>query len=240
MSSYQKPIFLTLHDPCGNDWDKMTACDTGRFCSSCAKNVIDFTDKGPAFIYKTITEGKGQVCGRFDDTQLNRYYYPEPVTASFFRARPLLLAFALGCLVAALQTGSANTVRRQPHVLGDRPLIENPLKPIPAPELAEKQRSVTWITSAGNVYDGNRSEPMSYGMIKVEGVGYVYINRHGYYEIEVPLSMAGQTIDLQFTAFNYWPVKRHIIPGQPIKDVIMHRKPFFLRKRVRLTGCVGF
>ena len=34
-----------IKEPCHEDWSKMTRTEKGAFCQSCAKEVIDFTDK---------------------------------------------------------------------------------------------------------------------------------------------------------------------------------------------------
>lgn len=64
---------LQIPEPCHEDWNKMTSCNSGKFCNSCQKNVIDFTGMSDqqlvAFFKKPHND---QVCGRFSDEQLNR------------------------------------------------------------------------------------------------------------------------------------------------------------------------
>lgn len=68
-----KHIQLTIADPCHEDWNKMTDSEKGKFCGSCQKQVIDFTDMTDAqlatFFKKKST---GSICGRFYDDQLDR------------------------------------------------------------------------------------------------------------------------------------------------------------------------
>ena len=68
-----KKFQLQIHEPCHEDWNKMTPGDKGRFCDSCQKIVHDFTGMSDAqliaFFKKPST---GSVCGRFHNDQLER------------------------------------------------------------------------------------------------------------------------------------------------------------------------
>src|SRR5690349_2668277 len=68
-----KQIHLSIADPCHENWDNMTTAEQGRFCASCQKQVVDFTnmtDTQLADFFKT--KSTGSTCGRFYDDQLNR------------------------------------------------------------------------------------------------------------------------------------------------------------------------
>jgi hypothetical protein len=68
-----KKIQLTIPEPCQENWDKMTPVDKGRFCGSCQKQVVDFSnmsDREVAHFFKKPSTGS--VCGRFMQDQLNR------------------------------------------------------------------------------------------------------------------------------------------------------------------------
>jgi hypothetical protein len=70
-----KVFELHIPLPCHENWDEMTPADKGRFCESCQKQVIDFTNMSDsqlvAFFKKPST---GSVCGRFNNTQLNHEF----------------------------------------------------------------------------------------------------------------------------------------------------------------------
>ena len=68
-----KFLQLGIEDPCHENWDKMTDNEKGKFCSSCQKQVIDFskmTDRQVVAFFRKKPEGT--VCGRFNDDQLGR------------------------------------------------------------------------------------------------------------------------------------------------------------------------
>ena len=64
---------IEIPTPCFEPWNKMTTTVSGKFCESCAKNVIDFTNKSASEIQQYLMEHRGErVCGRFQSKQLNR------------------------------------------------------------------------------------------------------------------------------------------------------------------------
>jgi CarboxypepD_reg-like domain/Secretion system C-terminal sorting domain len=68
-----KHIQLSITDPCHENWDNMTPADIGKFCGSCRKQVVDFSnmsDREVAQFFKKPSTGS--VCGRFMQDQLER------------------------------------------------------------------------------------------------------------------------------------------------------------------------
>lgn len=68
-----KKIQLTIAEPCHENWDGMTPVEKGRFCGSCQKQVVDFSnmsDRQVAEFFKKPSTGS--VCGRFMTDQLDR------------------------------------------------------------------------------------------------------------------------------------------------------------------------
>ncbi|WP_281636438.1 hypothetical protein [Flavobacterium marginilacus] len=61
---------ITIPEPCQEDWNKMTPNKNGRFCGSCSKNVVDFTNKLPEEIQAYFLQHTN-VCGRFKKSQLD-------------------------------------------------------------------------------------------------------------------------------------------------------------------------
>lgn len=61
---------ITIPKPCHEDWSKMTATEKGKFCKSCSKEVVDFTNLSNSEIAKK-PGNKENLCGRFKNNQLN-------------------------------------------------------------------------------------------------------------------------------------------------------------------------
>jgi hypothetical protein len=74
---YLKPFlmskYLSIQIPvnCHEDWDSMTAATQGRYCNSCEKTVIDFTNMSDTQLANFFAKKKENVCGRFYSDQLN-------------------------------------------------------------------------------------------------------------------------------------------------------------------------
>ena len=73
MHDMAKKLQLQVPTPCHENWENMTATEKGRFCASCQKQVIDFSNKSDREIAMFFKKpSSGSVCGRFMDDQLNR------------------------------------------------------------------------------------------------------------------------------------------------------------------------
>lgn len=66
---------LNIPNPCSESWENMDLRNLGRFCRSCEKTVIDFTNMSPEGVKNTLEKHSGQkICGRFRENQLNRTF----------------------------------------------------------------------------------------------------------------------------------------------------------------------
>jgi hypothetical protein len=68
MSKY---ISIQIPTTCHEDWDSMTAATQGRYCNSCEKTVIDFTNMSDTQLANFFAKKKENVCGRFYSDQLD-------------------------------------------------------------------------------------------------------------------------------------------------------------------------
>ena len=63
---------ITVPKPCHENWDKMNPENAGRFCNSCSKTVVDFTNMNATEIQNYFSNNKEKsVCGRLKDEQLD-------------------------------------------------------------------------------------------------------------------------------------------------------------------------
>lgn len=78
----------------------MTDYEKGKFCDSCQKHVVDFSRYSDEQIVAFIQQSKGNFCGRFKTSQLNRTISHEKYNTFF----PLKARFVAGMLaIATLQ-----------------------------------------------------------------------------------------------------------------------------------------
>lgn len=64
-------IRISIPEPCHENWFEMSQTEKGKFCSSCQKNVIDFTKASNKEIILAYNENEN-LCGRFRISQLGR------------------------------------------------------------------------------------------------------------------------------------------------------------------------
>jgi len=90
----------------------MTVADKGRFCASCQKNVIDFTQSSDRLIAETFRK-EGNVCGRFLKSQLERdLVIPKEKNRLWMTASAAVVAFvSLGNDKVFAQTEKAEIVQ---------------------------------------------------------------------------------------------------------------------------------
>jgi CarboxypepD_reg-like domain/Secretion system C-terminal sorting domain len=152
-----KKLQLQIAEPCHENWDGMTPVEKGKFCGSCQKEVVDFSNMSDqqlaAFFKKPST---GSLCGRFNSEQLNR-------DVEIPRKRiPWLKYFFQIAIPAFLLTIKANGQKGKPQIMGkikpvcSKPLmgttvaVENPkpVKPIETPAAKSIQGKI--IDESGN------------------------------------------------------------------------------------------
>jgi hypothetical protein len=86
------PQKISIPDPCSESWDAMLVKDSGRFCNSCQKTVIDFTKMSDEDFVAYFRNNKEMPCGRVTRQQL--------LLDIPFRKKPLLPFLKIGKYVA--------------------------------------------------------------------------------------------------------------------------------------------
>ena len=72
---------IYIPEPCHENWSAMTPNEQGRFCGSCQKTVVDFTNFTTQDIQNYFAKHYGQkVCGRFNNEQLSTIQIQIPRT----------------------------------------------------------------------------------------------------------------------------------------------------------------
>jgi hypothetical protein len=115
---------IHIPEPCHENWGAMTPNEQGRFCGSCQKTVVDFTNFSAEDIQNYFTKHYGQkVCGRFKKQQLNPIDIQIPST--IFNRMSASRKFALALLLVFGTTlFSCTDNNGQPATLGEVKLID--------------------------------------------------------------------------------------------------------------------
>ncbi len=65
--------FISISNPCHEDWNKMSPNEQGRHCSVCCKTVVDFTKMSDDEIKQYFLKYKEQkTCGTFHSSQVTQ------------------------------------------------------------------------------------------------------------------------------------------------------------------------
>ena len=89
---------IYIPEPCHENWSAMTPNEQGRFCGSCQKTVVDFTNFTTQDIQNYFAKHYGQkVCGRFNNEQLSTIQIQIPRTV--FSYIPASRKFALALFI---------------------------------------------------------------------------------------------------------------------------------------------
>jgi hypothetical protein len=90
----KKQVYIQVPEPCHEDWSKMTQMEQGRFCRSCAKEVVDFSVMSDQEIIDFLSKPRGKTCGNFSNDQLNRAI-KEPTPPAKKRGWAIVLSFLI-------------------------------------------------------------------------------------------------------------------------------------------------
>lgn len=71
----KQPFTLNIPSPCSEKWSDFSPTDTGGFCSSCQKTVVDFTKMTDEEVVHFFASAPANACGRFRADQLKSYSY---------------------------------------------------------------------------------------------------------------------------------------------------------------------
>ncbi|MEE9406792.1 MAG: hypothetical protein V3V28_01830 [Polaribacter sp.] len=116
---------ITIPKPCHENWNKMSPKEKGRFCSSCAKTVVDFTKKTIEDIQNYLVENKNeQVCGHFYKKQLDAIVIEIPQITfqqqlSFQKLFILTLFFLMGTTLFSCQYNDGKKQKIENVILQD-------------------------------------------------------------------------------------------------------------------------
>jgi hypothetical protein len=98
-------IQLSIPQPCSQNWEEMSIIGKGRFCDSCNKTVIDFTQYSDQQLADFFKRSKEHMCGKFRNDQLEKPLYP--LQSSPNRSLPQLLVSA-ALVIGAINNANAS------------------------------------------------------------------------------------------------------------------------------------
>jgi hypothetical protein len=247
-----KHIQLSITDPCHENWDSMTKAEQGRFCTSCQKQVVDFTSMSDsqlaAFFKKPIQSlsKDGSVCGRFFQDQLDRNVeIPRkriPWVKYFFQ-------FALPAfLMSAKAAAQGNVIVKSMPVIAENHLTG--LVAI-APKPTKGEISIVKkIEIKGKIVDENNNPvPFASVMIKGKGIG-VSADSIGAFSIIDPLFNEAIVLEVSSAGFETKNVSitqqanmsqdfSIQLKAAKMLDEVVVSSTFYIKGRTMITGGIS-
>jgi len=96
--------FITIKEPCHEGWEKMSISEKGKFCSSCKKEVYDFSNSSIDAIKLAYLESKDGLCGHIPVRVLQEQYLDKEVQKAHFAFLKKFYLATLLCFGASLFT----------------------------------------------------------------------------------------------------------------------------------------
>jgi hypothetical protein len=195
----KKTFNLQIAEPCHEDFNKMTLNKNGSYCDSCAKNVIDLSNKTDYEIGKFISEAKDKsnICARLNVKQLETdfsYFTPE-------RNNPMkyVATIAATVLLGSTMTGQSKT---PPKTVQTEPRIQDHLVGKIAMPVANR---IISFTLKGKLINTNTNNPLSQKLYPNQSL---YINgntakiNHKTGDFEIPLQLNSDTSTISVYIYN--------------------------------------
>lgn len=108
---------ISIQNPCPEPWDKMHPQQSGRFCDTCCKVVVDFSDCSTQEIenYFSLNTDR-KTCGRFRLSQVSN---ANPVPPKTFRKPSRIVRFLAGLLLVFGPALFSSCGDEEGHLAGD-------------------------------------------------------------------------------------------------------------------------
>ncbi len=214
---FRKYFGIQLDNPCSENWDNMTPSESGRFCNSCSKQVVDFTAMSDAAIVAYFKKHKN-VCGRFAEEQLERNLLP-------YNRKQTLLGKAIAAVMLLFQTfiAGAQTDNAIPKAVIEQKAQSKQnfesecSKMIPGDSGAYKIKIL--------VIDSNSFEPIKNARVLINGdMVECQTNLEGWIVIELPTAMKDSTVKLTVIKEGYHIHVLEKLPDTQVFAVPLLRK----------------
>lgn len=198
---------LTIKDPCGQRWNSMTKNDVGKYCSNCAKTVIDLTILSDNEIIQIIENSKGKLCGRLTNKQLNRPLYsakPQINSKKLYRVLAgLIFVGTSNKVTAEIKPQSIATIN---YLESKNYTISNNISTV----IKDSTNSIK-----GKITDKDTNEPIAYASVLIKGTKIGAIsNDSGNFQLDIPESLKKEKITLVVNFISYQNTEVTINPNE--------------------------
>lgn len=216
----REKLQLHIPEPCHENWNQMTPVEQGRFCSSCQKNVIDFTAKDDEEILDFFKNYSGNTCGRFSNNQLNR-----PIEVIELKPASSFLKYAASLLLPALlfsTRGKSQFKEQLPKQVCEKTSYTSPSTSIRIGGVSATPVKTKFFTVRGIVIDIDTKNPIAMASVMIKGKNTgVVTDEKGYFSV----NLTSATSSLEITTIGYEKAEVQYSKQNSNKEIIIEMKP---------------
>ena len=190
----------------------MTPTEEGAFCNVCSKCVVDFTRFSDADLLAYFSNAPKNVCGRFDNRQLNKTIEKIPVYSPWF-SFPKKWMLAVGLWAGLMVKGFAQTASINPST---------PQQNTVSFEIAPKTTNDSTRTIRGVVLDSATNEPLMGAVVLIKGTKTgSATDLEGTFTINLSKEYYDKEIVVELRSFGYKIVDYTISPNKDFHTLKM-------------------
>lgn len=214
---------INIHTPCHENWTTMSPTQQGKFCSSCQKEVHNFS-KHSLLEIKQFFEGEtGATCGRFRTQQLEAFNARYQALPTPSRIRQWAAAAILVAVVAAPSFGQTPVVSKPSlEAVPSSTTIQTPIEQ-EKKQLSKQVAQKKTITLSGTVVSGPSQEIVPFAIIWIPEVKIgVQTDLEGKFQLELPFSEEATTLKIRY--WGYQDMLYTIVPNKNQKALVIEIK----------------
>lgn len=215
----RQKLHIAIPEPCHENWDKMTPTEQGRFCDVCSKCVVDFTRFSDNELLAYFSNPPKNLCGRFENRQLNKTIEKVPVYRSWF-SFPKKWVIAVGLWLGILAKGTANTPSISPFT-SQQTIYSFDFEP--------QTTSDSTRTIQGVVIDSTTDEPLIGVDILISGTKTgTHTDLEGKFKLQLPKEYFNKEAIIEARYVGYETISHKISTDTSFHVLKMTERPFVM------------
>jgi hypothetical protein len=206
-----KPLFITIANPCNENFSAMQEEEGGKHCDKCNHNVYDFSQMTDIELIRFFKAQKTIHCGRFDISQLDRDIKEITIPNYFFTKFVKIVASIITLITFRGFTAKATQINRSNLFLQDKK--SSKLKNYLQPENA---------IIKGTVKDEN-GNGLENVVVYFGGKQTAITDVNGQYNFNVELTNNDAVLYFSLDSFDTIVRNYHIAMGSTSYDVVLYK-----------------
>lgn len=220
---------LTVPEPCSEDYFKMSSTERGKFCSSCKKEVIDFTLLSEYQILEVFRNNNSKLCGRFNPDQLEKDC--KPVASGGKKSTWIAAVFSTLMVLSSSTSKGAITNHALPKIQ-----LDHSAERVIDGRTPAQMDSVKLVK--GRIVD-NKGEGLPGASIQLKGTSIKAVAAtDGGFEINIPVNTRLSEAELQVNFIGFITLFKNLKGYNEDEQLVMSLQPALLGEVALVGGVV--